>query len=563
MRSSLFDCAVGGREKELKKLWPWPAAAVFAALTIFLIALFYTCPTCNSDAAASLSLQPSFDSSASLIAPEFSHISKPISSAGLDQESKTVYHLEEPHILTLPPNQETGRNSSDSELGLEDANRSPNASEKNSTHSFVDAGNSDEPNSEERAGKAENISQHAERTAPLEHPASVSESHGSPKAPRVDQDLVAAKQAIIHAEVKPYTDLHASIYRNVTAFIKSYELMEQILRIYVYKEGSPPLVHTGPTVGIYASEGRFIQQLQTNKQFVTDDPTKAHLFFMPYSVTNMVTNLYVPDSHSMKPIVRFVTSYVDLIASKYPYWNESHGADHFFASCHDWGPATARKQPELRRNSIKVVCNADEKEQFVIGKDVSLPETYMHAAKPPKKLGGLPVRKRPYLAFFAGQMHGRVRPILLQYWKDKDKDLRIYEKMPASMRRKNNYVRHMRTSKFCICPMGYEVNSPRIVEAIYYDCVPVVIADNFVLPFGEVLNWPAFSVSIAEKDIPNLKQILISIPSSKYNAMQASLKHVRQHFTWHFIQPAKYDVFHMILHSLWASRLASISVNTT
>jgi hypothetical protein len=77
--------------------------------------------------------------------------------------------------------------------------------------------------------------------------------------------------------------------------------------------------------------------------------------------------------------------------------------------------------------------------------------------------------------------------------------------------------------RFCLCPGGYEVNSPRIVEAIYNDCIPVVLADAFVLPFSDVLNWSAFSLHIKESDIANLKQILQSIPMDICISMQVHL----------------------------------------
>mgnify|MGYP002775961587 FL=1 len=70
----------------------------------------------------------------------------------------------------------------------------------------------------------------------------------------------------------------------------------------------------------------------------------------------------------------------------------------------------------------------------------------------------------------------------------------------------------MTKSKFCLCPAGFEVNSPRLVEAIYYDCIPVIIADGFVLPFSDVLNWDVFSLRVKEKDIPRLKEILENVP---------------------------------------------------
>lgn len=206
---------------------------------------------------------------------------------------------------------------------------------------------------------------------------------------------------------------------------------------------------------------------------------------------------------------------------------------------------------------MKVVCNADLSDGlFTLGKDASLPEVYIHnpKSKLPLQLGGARYDKRPYLAFFAGQMHGRVRPILLHHWKDKDPAMKIYEVLPKAIARNVSYMQHMQLSKYCICAMGYEVNSPRIVEAIYYDCVPVIVADNFVLPFSDVLDWAAFSVTIPESEIPNLKRVLSGISDGNYMSMQRRLRKVRQHFVWHEA-PEKYDVFHMILHSVWTSRL--------
>lgn len=229
-------------------------------------------------------------------------------------------------------------------------------------------------------------------------------------------------------------------------------------------------------------------------------------------------------------------------------WRKSYSASHL------QGPATARDHPTLRRNAVKVVCNADVSEEFILGKDVSLPEVYLHSQKLPLRLGGPGYNKRPILAFFAGQMHGRVRPTLLAYWKDKDPDMKIFEVIPKPIVRKMSYMQHMKSSKYCICAMGFEVNSPRIVESIYYDCVPVLIADNFVLPFSDVLDWDSFSITVPEKDIPNLKSILLGIPDSKYRSLQSHLRHVRQHFVWHE-KPERYDIFNMILHSVWTSRL--------
>lgn len=385
---------------------------------------------------------------------------------------------------------------------------------------------------------------------------------------QLEHVLQAAKQAIADAQPllnasSDFDKLYAPIYHNLSQFKKSYELMEQIFRVYVYEEGSKPLVHTGPLEGIYSAEGLFIRGMKEDHQFVVKNPAEAHAFFLPYSVANMVTELYVPDSHTMLPIATFIKEYVELIAAKHPFWNRTKGGDHFFVACHDWGPATARDHKELHENTMEVVCNADKNEGFKQGKDASLPEFYSHNAhKLPSEMdvgGPGPSKRQEILAFFAGQMHGRVRPKLLQHWRWPlgGPHMEIYEVLPAAEARQRSYERRMKSSRYCICAAGYEVNSPRIVESILADCVPVIVADGFILPFAHVLNWSAFSVRIAEADIPALKDILEAIPEKRYRSMQRRLRHVRGHFLWHR-PPRRFDTFHMILHSVWTNRLLQV-----
>ena len=205
-------------------------------------------------------------------------------------------------------------------------------------------------------------------------------------------------------------------------------------------------------------------------------------------------------------------------------------------------------------NSIAVICNADLAMGFMIGRDVSLPETNVKNDRNPNgPTGGRPTKRRPILAFFAGRMHGYVRPLLLHHWENREPDMKF-----SSLLKDNHptmsYAAYMKSSKFCICPRGNDVNSPRIVEAIINECVPVIISDNFVPPFFDVLNWAAFSVVVKEEDIPRLREILLAIPTNKYLALQAAVKKVQRHFLWHS-QPQRHDLFHMILHSVWFSRV--------
>ncbi|KAH6771756.1 Exostosin family protein [Perilla frutescens var. hirtella] len=378
-----------------------------------------------------------------------------------------------------------------------------------------------------------------------------------------DETLAFVKRDIEKTSLASDDDpeLYAPLFRNISTFKRSYEWMERLLKVYIYRDGKPPIFHQPQLSGIYSSEGWFMKLMEASRQFVTKDPEKAHLFYLPYSARKLQLALYVPNSHNLQPLSIFLRDYVNMLAAKYPFWNRTHGSDHFLVACHDWGPYILKEHDELIRNTIKVLCNADASEGiFKAGKDVSLPETTIrNPRRPLRNIGGKKVSQRPILAFFAGNKHGRVRPLLLKHWSNKDEEMKIYGPLPKKVTKIMSYPQHMKSSKYCICPMGYEVNSPRIVEAIYYECVPVIIADNFVHPLSEVLNWDAFSVIVAEKDIPKLKEILLAIPSKKYLSMQTNVKMLQKHFLWN-ARPVRYDIFHMILHSIWSSRLSQIQL---
>lgn len=373
---------------------------------------------------------------------------------------------------------------------------------------------------------------------------------------RLEASLQRARAAISKAKHENQTQDPdyvpvGPLYWNANAFHRSYLEMEKQFKIFVYEEGEPPLFHSGPCKSIYSMEGQFIHGLEVDSEFRTKDPEKALVFFLPFSVSMLVQFVYIRDSHNFKPIKQTVTDYVNVIAGKYPYWNRSLAADHFMLSCHDWGPETSFSVPYLHKNAIRVLCNANTSERFNPSKDASFPEINLQTGSTHGLLGGPSPSRRSILAFFAGGVHGPIRPVLLEHWEhSNDEDMMIRQYLPKGV----SYFNTMRKSKYCICPSGYEVASPRVVEAIYTGCVPVLISDHYVPPFSDVLNWKSFSVEVPVKDIPNLKKILSSISTRQYIRMQRRGVQVRRHFEVNF-PPKRYDVYHMILHSVWLRRL--------
>ncbi|XP_078150133.1 putative glycosyltransferase At5g25310 [Carex rostrata] len=349
------------------------------------------------------------------------------------------------------------------------------------------------------------------------------------------------------------------IYRNPAAFLESYRQMEKRFKVYVYEEGEPPLVHHGPCKDIYTIEGRFIEQLemlQLNQAGTrTRDPNQAYAYFLPVSVTNIVKYAYDRlIRKSKRHIHRSFEDYVQVVMRKHPFWNRTEGADHFMLSAHDWGPYVSYRIPQLYSNSICAFCNANTSGAFIPSKDVSIPRINLQNGSMPAQLTASPLPglgDRTLLAFFSGGHRGPVRPILFEHWKGRDLEhFPVYEYLPEGL----DYYSFLLRSRFCLCPSGFEVSSPRIAEAIWAECVPVIISKGYVLPFSDVLQWNEFSISMSVADIPNLRNLLAAVPEEEIERLREGVKAVKRHFVLNQ-PPMRFDVFNMILHSVWLRRL--------
>lgn len=120
-------------------------------------------------------------------------------------------------------------------------------------------------------------------------------------------------------------------------------------------------------------------------------------------------------------------------------------------------------------------------------------------------------------------------------------------------RMKTPYSEALLNSKYCIHAKGFEINTARIGDALYYGCVPVILADHYDLPYADILNWENFSVIVSSLDIQKLKQILHAIDYNHYVKLQNNVMQVKKHFLWNSFSK-DFDIFHMVMYELWIRR---------
>ncbi|CAL5387637.1 unnamed protein product [Camellia sinensis] len=234
-----------------------------------------------------------------------------------------------------------------------------------------------------------------------------------------------------HTQDPDYTPT-GPIYWNATAFHSGATWRWKSTSKYLSMKRETPQSSTMVPASTHAIEGLFIQGMEISK-FRTGDPERAHLYFLPFSVTMITQVVYVVDSHDWGPMKNTAKDYVDVIANKYPYWNRSHGADHFMLACHDWGPEISFAVPNLYNNSIRALCNANTSEKFNPSRDVSIPEIHLPSGTTTGMLGGPSPSHRPLLVFYAGGVHSPIRPILLHHWQHhKDPSTQIHEYLPKN-----------------------------------------------------------------------------------------------------------------------------------
>ncbi|KAE9608615.1 hypothetical protein Lal_00020753 [Lupinus albus] len=303
----------------------------------------------------------------------------------------------------------------------------------------------------------------------------------------------------------------------------------------------------------------FMHRFLLSSPVRTLNPEEADWFYTPVYTTCDLTPNGLPLPFKSPRMMR---SAIQLISSNWPYWNRTEGADHFFVTPHDFGACFHyQEEKAIERGILPLLQHATLVQTFgqrnhVCLKDGSItippyaPPQKMHVHLIPEKT------PRSIFVYFRGLFYDvgndpeggyYARGARAAVWEN-FKDNPLFD---ISTDHPTTYYEDMQRAVFCLCPLGWAPWSPRLVEAVVFGCIPVIIADDIVLPFADAIPWEDIGVFVNEEDVAQLDTILTSIPPEVILRKQRLLANPSMKQAMLFPQPAKPgDAFHQVLNGL-------------
>ncbi|VUZ45334.1 unnamed protein product [Hymenolepis diminuta] len=89
-----------------------------------------------------------------------------------------------------------------------------------------------------------------------------------------------------------------------------------------------------------------------------------------------------------------------------------------------------------------------------------------------------------------------------------------------------SYEELLHNSTFCLIPRGRRLGSFRFLEALEAGCIPVLLANDWELPFAEVIDWSHAAILADERTLSRLPVLLRNIPESRIVQMREKVRFI-------------------------------------
>ena len=104
------------------------------------------------------------------------------------------------------------------------------------------------------------------------------------------------------------------------------------------------------------------------------------------------------------------------------------------------------------------------------------------------------------------------------------------QEVAAANGRQLGYDEVMARSVFTLCPAGYGRWSFRFIEALLHGSIPVLLCDDYVMPFADQFRWDDYCIVVPERDALATVDMLRALPVERVTALQANILRDRARF---------------------------------
>lgn len=319
-------------------------------------------------------------------------------------------------------------------------------------------------------------------------------------------------------------------------------------KIYTYDSAIPQIeqLTQGPAFcgkGQWGMEVHIHEWLLASANLV-QDPDDADFFFVPaYSICMFEAGFFKMD--------QLDELYKDLVGGL-PYFHRYGGRDHIFTFGSGMSAHVFRSWREVIPDAIFLTPETwlfndfpyETQPCFNTWKDVTIPG-YLHRHEILSLSSqAMPFERREHLAVFLGRTDPSRGPHPSSDESDVRGAIRRLSETGQVFVAQNLSIPDMHgamgNARFCLVPKGKSAWSLRFYEALFANCIPVVLSDHWELPFEQFLDVTSFVIKWPMSDVGNrMMEHLAAVPTAVAEAYMAK---ARQNRCWYVYPPLLHEV---------------------
>eukprot|EP00929_Paragymnodinium_shiwhaense_P080911 TRINITY_DN42241_c0_g1_i1.p1 TRINITY_DN42241_c0_g1~~TRINITY_DN42241_c0_g1_i1.p1 ORF type:complete len:539 (+),score=85.47 TRINITY_DN42241_c0_g1_i1:112-1728(+) len=373
-------------------------------------------------------------------------------------------------------------------------------------------------------------------------------------------------QCIVDGGKRPLSDIETTS-EELQTWLRT---MRKEMRVFVHKADDgcqrDPRVRSGNSA--VRLEQTFYERL-LNTRMRTDGRDEATLFYIPSFTGCWRSQRTKRPAGGKWAGIRLKQTVDKLAKSSSSELVKLQGRRHFWVSTHDMGksePLYRWCEPDCSKTDILAqlaahgtcmtnTASLEEKQKkgingFDVSQDVALicnagPSSERRAKQAMASFNNARAPRR-WSVFFAGTLDTHpVRKViydnLRRYRGQSGHDQRALPAHFGNLRikvgglKEEEYVNGLLDSDLCLAPRGTRVQSPRLIEMMWFGCVPVIVADDYKLPVSCMFDWHEMAVIVPEDQASRIGEVLKNWlrDAERLVRFRARLLRVREHFMWH------------------------------